>query len=89
MSGWRTAVRDDGLVAEELHESRAMDRVYPLSEAAFFDEFFRYIDEIGARPLPDCPEQGRPQRTRNPHAGEVTAIRSRGGRPAGPTVRRG
>ncbi len=35
-------------VAEELHETRAMDRIYPLSEAAFFDEFFRYIDEIGA-----------------------------------------
>jgi len=53
LSGWRTATRDDVLVAEELHESRAMDRIYPLSEAAFFDEFFRYIDEIGARPLLD------------------------------------
>jgi hypothetical protein len=51
LSGWQTATRDDALVAEELHESRAMDRVYPLSEAAFFDEFFRYVDEIGARPL--------------------------------------
>jgi len=51
LSGWQTATRDDALVAEELHESRAMDRIYPLSETAFFDELFRYIDEIGARPL--------------------------------------
>src|SRR3990170_3718700 len=51
LSGWRTATRDDALVAEGLHESRAMDRIYPLSEAAFFDEFFHYIGEIGARPL--------------------------------------
>jgi len=51
LSGWRTATRDDALVAEDLHESRAMDRIYPLSEAVFFDEFFHYIGEIGARPL--------------------------------------
>ena len=51
LSGWQTATRDDAFVAEELHESRAMDRIYPLSEAAFFDELFQYIDEIGARPL--------------------------------------
>lgn len=51
LSGWRTATRDDAWVAEELHESRAMDRICPLSEAAFFDEFFRYIDEIGVWPL--------------------------------------
>jgi len=48
LSGWRTATRDDASVAEELHESRAMDRIYPLSEAAFFDDLFHYIDEIGA-----------------------------------------
>ena len=51
LSGWQTATRDDALVAEDLHESRAMDRIYPLSEAVFFDEFFHYIGEIGARPL--------------------------------------
>ena len=51
LSGWRTATRDDAVVAEELHASRALDRVCPLSEAAFFDQFFRYIDEIGVRPL--------------------------------------
>jgi len=51
LSGWQTATRDDALVAEEVRESRAMDRVYPLSEAAFFDDFFHYLDEIGARPL--------------------------------------
>jgi len=35
-------------VAEELHEARAMDRVYPLNTAGFFDELFHYLREIGA-----------------------------------------
>jgi hypothetical protein len=48
LSGWETATRDDGWVAGELHAARAMDRVYPLNEAAFFDEFFHYLEEIGA-----------------------------------------
>lgn len=51
LSGWETATRDDGLVADELHTSRAMDRIYPLNEAAFFDEFFHYVVEIGLWPL--------------------------------------
>lgn len=50
-SGWETATRDDVSVAEELHETRSMDRVYPLSEASFFDELFHYIEEIGGWPL--------------------------------------
>ncbi len=48
LSGWQTATRDDVAVAEELDETRAMDRIYPLSAAAFFDELFHYIQEIGA-----------------------------------------
>ena len=51
LSGWQTATRDDAHVAEELHEARAMDRIYPLNEAAFFDEFFHYLRDIGAWPL--------------------------------------
>lgn len=51
LSGWRTATRDDAAVAEELHETRAMDRVYSLNTASFFDELFQYIREIGAWPL--------------------------------------
>jgi hypothetical protein len=51
IAGWEVATRDDGLVAEQLHESRAMDRIYPLSEAAFFDEFFHYLREIEFWPL--------------------------------------
>ena len=51
LSGWQTATRNDGAVAKTLQETRAMDQIYPLSEAAFFDEFFHYIDEIGAWPL--------------------------------------
>jgi len=51
LSGWQTATRDDAGVAEELNESRAMDRVYPLNTAGFFDELFHYLREIGAWPL--------------------------------------
>lgn len=51
LSGWETATRDDSAVAEELHEAREMDRVYPLNTAGFFDELFDYIREIGAWPL--------------------------------------
>lgn len=53
LTGWETATRDDAAVAEELHEARSMDRIYPLNEAAFFDEFFHYLDEIEVRPLLD------------------------------------
>ena len=48
LSGWQTATRNDGAVAKTLQETRAMDQIYPLSEAAFFDELFHYIREIGA-----------------------------------------
>jgi len=51
LSGWQTASRNDGVVAQAIHETRTMDQVYPLNEAAFFDEFFHYIREIGAWPL--------------------------------------
>jgi len=48
LSGWQTATRDDAAVAQSVHETRAMDQVHPLNEAAFFDELFHYIQEIGA-----------------------------------------
>jgi hypothetical protein len=48
LSGWQTASRDDGAVAQAIHETRTMDQVYPLNDAAFFDELFQYIREIGA-----------------------------------------
>jgi hypothetical protein len=51
ISGWQTVVRDDAGVALGLHETREIDRVCELSEAAFFDELFHYIREIGAWPL--------------------------------------
>lgn len=51
LSGWQTATRDDARVAEELQRLRAMDRVYPLNTASFFDELFQYVREIGAWPL--------------------------------------
>jgi hypothetical protein len=38
-------------VALELHQSRAVDSVHALNEAAFFDELFQYIREIGVWPL--------------------------------------
>jgi len=51
ISAWQTAGRDDAKVALEAHETRAVDRVYALDQAAFFDELFHYIGEIGAWPL--------------------------------------
>ena len=48
LSSWQTATRDDAQVARSLHETRTMDQVYPLNEAAFFDELFHYLREIGA-----------------------------------------
>ena len=51
VSGWLTATRDDAAVAETLEQTRSMDRICPLNEAAFFDEFFHYIREIGVWPL--------------------------------------
>ncbi len=47
LSGWHTATRDDAFVAHELHETHTMDRIHSLNEAAFFDEFFHYLAEIG------------------------------------------
>lgn len=48
LSSWQTATRDDAQVAQAVHETRTMDQVYPLNEAAFFDELFHYVREIGA-----------------------------------------
>ena len=48
LSGWQTATRDDAAVAGVVEQTRAMDQIYPLNEAAFFDELFHYIREIGA-----------------------------------------
>jgi hypothetical protein len=51
IAGWQTARRDDKKVASELHHTREIDRVSSLSEAAFFDELFEYLRELGAWPL--------------------------------------
>jgi hypothetical protein len=46
VAGWGSATRDDTKVVTELHQTRALDRVLAMDEAAFFDEFFQYIREI-------------------------------------------
>lgn len=51
VASWQTATRNDAKVAQELHDTRSVDRVYALDEAAFFDEFFNYVRDIGAWPL--------------------------------------
>lgn len=53
MAGWGTATRDDAKVVDELHRTRALDRVVAMDEAAFFDEYFHYLREIGVWPLLD------------------------------------
>ncbi len=61
LAGWSTATRDDGLVARTVAETRAVDRVYTLGEAAFFDELFAYLREIGVFSLLEdlTPQDGR------------------------------
>jgi hypothetical protein len=51
IAGWQTARRDDAKVALEVHRTHAIDRICTLDEAAFFDELFHYLREIGAWPL--------------------------------------
>lgn len=51
IAGWQTATRDDRQVAQELHTTRAIERVHALDEAAFFDEFFHYLKTIEVWPL--------------------------------------
>jgi len=48
LSSWQTATRNDAAVARTLYETREVDQVHSLNEAAFFDELFHYIREIGA-----------------------------------------
>jgi hypothetical protein len=51
IAGWQTARRDDAKVALEVHRTHEIDGISALNEAAFFDELFHYIREIGAWPL--------------------------------------
>lgn len=51
IAGWQTATRDDRQGAQELHATRAIERVHALDEAAFFDEFFHYLKSIEVWPL--------------------------------------
>lgn len=53
LSGWHTATRNDARVAHELYQTKSLDRVHSLNEAAFFDEFFHYLAEIEVWPLLD------------------------------------
>ncbi len=53
VADWRTATRDDAKVVAELPETRSLDRVHAMDEAAFFDELFQYIREIKAWSLLD------------------------------------
>ena len=48
ISGWHSATREDGKVALELFDTHSCDRVHALDQAAFFDELFQYLRQIGA-----------------------------------------
>ena len=48
---WHTAERDDAKVAYHLFHRREMDVVYAMDEAALFDSFFNYLQEIEVFPL--------------------------------------
>jgi hypothetical protein len=59
IAGWQTASRDDAQVARDLNQTRAVDRVHALDEAAFFDEFFHYLKTIGVYPLLEGLDPGK------------------------------
>jgi hypothetical protein len=56
---WEPASRDDGEVARDIYETRNIERMYALSEAAFFDELFEYTREIGLWPLLEDLDPGK------------------------------
>src|SRR3990172_3693233 len=58
LSSWQTATRNDAAVARTLYETREIDQVHSLNEAAFFDELFHYIREIGAFDLLEALDPG-------------------------------
>ena len=61
LSHWQTATRDDAAVARTVQETREVDQVHSLNEAAFFDELFHYIREIGAFDLLEALDPGNRQ----------------------------
>ena len=48
---WQTAQRQDAAVGKALHDTRSCDRVVALDDAAFFDELFNYLREVGVLAL--------------------------------------
>jgi hypothetical protein len=56
---WRTAERQDALVGEKLHKTRSCDRVVAIDDAAFFDELFNYLREIGLLALLEGLDPGK------------------------------
>jgi hypothetical protein len=59
---WRTAERQDALVAEKLRETRSCDQVVAIDDAAFFDELFNYLREIGLLALLEGLDPGKRKR---------------------------
>lgn len=59
IAAWQAAHRNDAGVVGELHRTRAVDRIFPLSGAVFFDELFHYIREIGAWSLLEQLDPGK------------------------------
>lgn len=81
VAGWQTVSRADAAVAEELYKTHAVDRVVGLNEAAFFDELFSYVREIGAWPFLEELDPGDRKRASYPFLQFVlfTIMRCTGG----------
>lgn len=45
---WQAAERDDGAVARAVHGGQELDGVYGLNETGFLDDFFEFLEKIGA-----------------------------------------
>ncbi len=45
---WQTAERDDGAVARAVHGGQDLDGIYGLNETGLLDDFFDFLEQIGA-----------------------------------------
>jgi len=48
---WHTALKDQAGIAQSLADGKDIQEIYGLGEAALFDEFFCFLDQLGIKPL--------------------------------------
>src|SRR5665811_2195094 len=48
---WHTALKDQAGIAQNMADGSDIQEIYGLGEAALFDEFFCFLDELGIKDL--------------------------------------